>query len=160
MRLQIVAVGKLKAGPEQELFGRFSDRINKSGKPVHLIGPEVFEISEAKSSSVDARKSAEADLLLQKIDPTACVIVLDEHGKDMTSTDFSEFLVNERNGGTPSIVFAIGGPDGHGDAMLKRANRKIRFGSMTWPHQMVRVMLAEQIYRAITILSGHPYHRE
>ncbi len=89
----------------------------------------------------------------------AFLVALDEKGKAMDSKAFADFVAGRRDAGTHNLVFAIGGPDGHGDSLLDKAALRLAFGAMTWPHQLVRVMLAEQIYRAVTILSGHPYHR-
>jgi len=160
MRLQILAVGKMKAGPEQELFARYADRISKSGKALHLNGPDLVEISESRQSDAIARKADESSQLLQRADNDARIILLDEHGKDLTSVEFSSLIRAEQEAGIATLAFAIGGPDGHGEALTARAVRKIRLGAMTWPHQIARILLVEQLYRAITILSGHPYHRE
>ncbi|MDJ0615102.1 MAG: 23S rRNA (pseudouridine(1915)-N(3))-methyltransferase RlmH [Rhizobiaceae bacterium] len=159
MRLQILAVGKMKAGPDQELYARYADRISKSGKGLHLNGPELVEIPESRQSDVAGRKADEASLLLEKCDDGARIFMLDEHGKDLTSVEFSNLIRSEQESGTGTLAFAIGGPDGHGEALADKAVRKIRFGAMTWPHQIARILLAEQVYRAMTILSGHPYHR-
>jgi 23S rRNA (pseudouridine1915-N3)-methyltransferase len=90
----------------------------------------------------------------------AVLVALDEHGKAVDSRAFAEFLRKWRDGGTPEVVFAIGGADGHGAAILGRSDLELAFGAMTWPHQFARLMLAEQLYRAVTILTGHPYHRD
>jgi 23S rRNA (pseudouridine1915-N3)-methyltransferase len=145
MRLAILAVGRMKSGPERELYDRYADRISKSGKALHFMGPDLHEIVES---------------LVQLAGEGARIIVLDEKGKDLSSQEFSQLLKTEQDMGTTKLAFAIGGPDGHGDELKNVAVRKIRLGSMTWPHQIARILLAEQIYRGITILSGHPYHRE
>lgn len=160
MRLEILAVGRLKAGPEQELYNRYADRIFKAGKQLHFNGPNIHEITESRLQDTSSRKEDEAEQLLAKVGSDASLIVLDERGKDISSVQFAEILKTEQGEGTSALAFAIGGPDGHGEAIKTRAVKSIRFGSVTWPHQLARVMLAEQIYRAITILSGHPYHRE
>lgn len=160
MRLQILAVGKMKAGPEQDLYARYADRIAKAGRSLHLDGPDLVEISESRQQGVDERKNEEASQLVSRLDAGATLIMLDEHGKDFSSQQFSELMRGERDGGAGTLAFALGGPDGHGEAIRQAARRSIRFGSMTWPHQIARIMLVEQLYRGITILSGHPYHRE
>lgn len=160
MRLQILAVGKMKAGPEQDLYARYADRIAKAGRNLHLSGPDLIEISESRHQGVDERKNEEAQQLVSKLDAGAALIMLDEHGKDVSSSDFSALLRSQQESGAGTLAFALGGPDGHGEAIAAAAQRTIRFGSMTWPHQIARIMLVEQLYRAITILSGHPYHRE
>ena len=160
MRLQILAAGKMKAGPERELFARYADRIGKAGRSLHFDGPSVVEIPESKLQTARERKSEEAHQLLGKVDAGSAIILLDELGRDVSSKEFANLLAAYQNDGVGTLGFAIGGPDGLGDEFRARSNRTIRFGSMTWPHQFVRIMLAEQLYRAITILSGHPYHRE
>ena len=159
MRLQILAVGKMKAGPEQELYARYADRISKSGKALHLTGPDLIEIPESRQGDATARKADESNQLLQRAEGDARIILLDERGKDLTSVEFSKLIQSEQDAGTGTLAFAIGGPDGHGEEITSKSVRKIRLGAMTWPHQVARILLAEQIYRAITILSGHPYHR-
>ncbi|MEM9331031.1 MAG: 23S rRNA (pseudouridine(1915)-N(3))-methyltransferase RlmH [Pseudomonadota bacterium] len=160
MRLEVLAVGRLKTGPESELYDRFCERIVKSGKQLHLTGPHLTEIPEGKGSNVALRKQEESRQLLAKVEAGSKIILLDERGKDLTSQGFAELIRAQQEDGVRSLAFAIGGADGHGDDLKAQADRSIRFGSMTWPHQLVRIMLVEQIYRAITILSGHPYHRE
>lgn len=160
MRLAILAVGRMKAGPERELYDRYGDRISKSGKALHFMGPDLHEIVESRAQESQKRKSEEANQLIQAAGEGARIILLDEHGKDLSSQEFSQLLKNEQDMGTAKLAFAIGGPDGHGDELKNTSIRKIRLGSMTWPHQIARILLVEQIYRGITILSGHPYHRE
>ncbi|MEM7289275.1 MAG: 23S rRNA (pseudouridine(1915)-N(3))-methyltransferase RlmH [Pseudomonadota bacterium] len=160
MRLQILAVGKMKAGPDNELYARYADRIKKSGKVLGLNGPDLVEISESRKSNAQLRKAEEASSLGDRIFSGATIVLLDERGGDLSSGQFAEFLSSQQDKGSPALAFVIGGPDGHGQEIANRANKKIRLGAMTWPHQLARVMLAEQLYRAITILSGHPYHRE
>jgi len=150
----------MKSGPERELFERYSDRISKSGKALHLHGPELFEITESRAQETLKRKQEEAQNLLDAAGSSPRIILLDEFGKDIDSRGFSELILDEQQVGTGTLSFAIGGPDGHGDLVKQASIRKIRFGAMTWPHQIARILLAEQIYRAITILSGHPYHRD
>lgn len=150
----------MKSGPEQELYNRYSDRISKSGKGLHFMGPDLHEIVESRAQELHKRKSEEAEQLIKTAGEGSRIILLDENGKDFSSQQFSQLLKDEQDMGTAKLAFAIGGPDGHGDALKALAVRKIRLGSMTWPHQIARILLAEQIYRGITILSGHPYHRE
>ena len=97
--------------------------------------------------------------LLADLPPGALLIALDERGDSPTSERFAEMLGEARDRGTPNTVLMIGGPDGHGQELLSRAGHRISFGRLTWPHQIVRILAAEQVYRAVTILSGHPYHR-
>lgn len=149
----------MKAGPEQELYARYADRISKTGKPLHFNGPDLIEISESRHSDASARKADESSQLLLKADDAARILLLDERGKDLTSVEFSKLIQSEQEAGTGTLAFAIGGPDGHGEEITSKAVRKIRLGAMTWPHQIARILLVEQMYRAITIVSGHPYHR-
>ena len=160
MQISILAIGRLKAGPEQELYDRFADRIRKSGKSLHISDLTLTEITESKSPDKSRRMKDEADLLLSAAGEGAQIILLDERGKDVSSRDFADLLMKYRDDGANRLCFAIGGPDGHGEAIKQGSVRSIRLGSMTWPHQIVRILLVEQIYRAITILSGHPYHRD
>jgi len=160
MRLQILSVGKMKAGPEQELYDRYASRTEKLGRSLHLTGPDLIELSESRLPDARLRKSEEATQLIQKSGSDTRIVVLDEVGKDISSAGFADLIQSEQEAGTRTLGFAIGGPDGHGPEIVGVAVRKVRFGAMTWPHQIVRIMLAEQIYRACTILLRHPYHRE
>ena len=160
MRLEVLAVGRMKSGPERDLYERYKERIAKSGRALHLTGPHLTEISESRAGNPAARKQDEAHQLIACANVNTCLILLDEKGRDFSSRQFADFIQTEQHNGTSSISFAIGGPDGHGDAMKGKARQSVRLGAMTWPHQFARVMLLEQLYRAITILSGHPYHRE
>ncbi len=114
MRLTILAVGRMKAGPERELYDRYSDRISKSGKALHFMGLDLHEIVESRAQDVQKRKSEEASQLLQTVGDGARIIVLDEKGKDLYSQEFSQLLQAEQDMGTTKLAFAIGGPDGHG----------------------------------------------
>ena len=160
MKISILAVGKLKAGPEQQLFEKYERRSAAAGKALNIKSIQTIEIPEARSNSSATRKSVEASELCSRAPDKSRVVVFDERGKEFSSQQFADFLQNELDNGTQSLCFAIGGPDGHGEELLNEAVLKVRFGSMTWPHQIARILLAEQLYRAITILSNHPYHRE
>jgi 23S rRNA (pseudouridine1915-N3)-methyltransferase len=120
----------------------------------------VREFPESRAGSAERRKTEEAQTLLGACSERAVLVALDEHGRGIDSRGFAERLGKWRDGGTPEVVFAIGGADGHGPAILDRSSLRLAFGAMTWPHQLVRLMLAEQLYRAVTILTGHPYHRD
>ena len=160
MKLQILAVGKMKSGPERDLYGRYADRIAKAGRALHLDGPDLIEITESQKADASQRKSEEADELLTRTKAGTRIILLDEDGKSFSSEEFAKLLRREQEAGSQSLGFAIGGADGHGEALQQACVQKISFGKMTWPHQIARILLVEQLYRAITILSGHPYHRE
>jgi len=160
MKLMILAVGRMKVGPEKELYAKYADRISKAGKGLHLTGPDLAELSESRFENAERRKTDEAEQLLASAGNDTRIIVLDEKGKNLSSREFSELLRSEQEMGTQTLAFALGGPDGHGELLISASVRKISFGSMTWPHQLARILLVEQLYRAITILSGHPYHRD
>jgi 23S rRNA (pseudouridine1915-N3)-methyltransferase len=159
MLITIAAVGKLKAGPERQLFQRFSDRAAAAGRKLGLKF-SLRELPESRAGSAAARKAQEASAMLAAVAPGAVLVALGEAGKSIDSRAFAEQLAKWRDGGTAEIVLAIGGADGHGPELIDRAALSLAFGAMTWPHQLVRLMLAEQLYRAVTILSGHPYHRD
>lgn len=159
MRVSIFAVGRLKAGPERDLADRYLDRFAKAGPAMGLELGKVIEIAESKAQNAATRKREEAGALERRLNETTQLILLDERGKSLGSEEFARLLGNLRDSGRRDLIFAIGGPDGHDPAVAQHAGTMLSFGKMTWPHQMVRVMLAEQLYRAVTILSGHPYHR-
>jgi 23S rRNA (pseudouridine1915-N3)-methyltransferase len=159
MLLAVHAVGRMKAGPEQELAGRFFDRLSKSGPTIGFEFSGVVEIVEGRAQSMDERRRDEAVRLRAGFARDAAVIVLDERGRNLSSQDFATRIADLRDGGRRAVAFVIGGPDGLDSALRNQAELAVSFGQATWPHQLVRVMLAEQLYRAVTILSGHPYHR-
>jgi 23S rRNA (pseudouridine1915-N3)-methyltransferase len=159
MRLSLLAIGKMKKGPETDLLERYLDRAEKAGKQLGISSVAMIEHSESRAASVELRKGEEAKLLIGAAKPGAFIIALDEHGKDIGSADLAELARGNMENAVPEMAFVIGGPDGHGQEILQSANLVLRMGKMTWPHQLARVMLAEQLYRSITILSGHPYHR-
>ncbi len=157
MRIDILAVGRMKAGPERELVSRYLDRAIATGRPLGLSGFVVHEASESRASSADARKAEEARAL-QPIEG-AVRVVLDERGAAPTSEAFADQIAKWRDAGKSAIAFVIGGADGLDHEFMAGADLRLGFSALTWPHQLVRIMLAEQLYRATTILSGHPYHR-
>ncbi|MGB3501823.1 MAG: 23S rRNA (pseudouridine(1915)-N(3))-methyltransferase RlmH [Mesorhizobium sp.] len=158
MRVGIFAVGRMKAGPERELSARYLDRFAKAGPALGLDYSGLTEITESRAQTADLRKQEEGRALLQAADGAA-LILLDETGKNLSSAEFAQKLADIRDRGAKSALLAIGGADGHDPALKAQATLVLSFGAATWPHQMVRIMLAEQLYRAATILSGHPYHR-
>ena len=149
----------MKQGPERELVSRYLDRAKAAGKPLALTGFDVSEFAESRAATADGRKADEATTLRAAL-PEGIVILLDEHGKTMPSAAFSHQLARWRDDGRQAVSFVIGGADGLDPAFVKSADLTLSFSPLTWPHQLVRIMLAEQLYRATTILSGHPYHRE
>ncbi len=159
MKLILGAVGRLKAGSERDLAGRYLERARAATRPLGLSGPEVRELEESRARRPEDRKAEEAKSLLALLAPGAKVIALDERGASITSEKFAQAISKARDDGAPALALLIGGPDGLDETLRARADLTIAFGAMTWPHQLVRVMAAEQIYRAVTILAGHPYHR-
>ncbi len=160
MKLTIAAVGRMKAGAERQLVDRYLDRSRNAGRGVGIGEIAVIEIAEGRQGSAAGRKAHEAAQIKARIAESAIVVALDEHGKGVKSADFAKSLGRWRDDGHKELVFVVGGADGLDGEVLARADRVLAFGAMTWPHQLVRILLAEQIYRAITIMSGHPYHRE
>jgi 23S rRNA (pseudouridine1915-N3)-methyltransferase len=159
MRLIIAAIGRLKDGPDRELVDRYIKRLEQAGRTLRFTPVDVIELPEARGDNVDTRKADEASRLIAKLAGVEYVVAMDEHGRSLTSPTFAELLAKKRDAGTGSLAFVIGGPDGHGPALLARADYKLTLSPMTLPHSLARIVLAEQLYRATTILSGHPYHR-
>ncbi len=159
MDLSILAIGRMKSGPEQELFETYLKRSQKSGRQLGFGGPHILQFAESRAKTTQMRKKEEAETLLSAAG-SGFVIALDENGKDISSPDFAAILRQQADNGEKQLSIAIGGPDGHGSELMQRANLTLRLGKMTWPHQIARILLAEQVYRAMTILSGHPYHRQ
>jgi 23S rRNA (pseudouridine1915-N3)-methyltransferase len=159
MRIAVHAVGRMKAGPESELADRFFDRFSKSGPAVGLYFSGVTEIQEGRAQTAVERQRAEAASLETVLGSGTALFLLDERGRDLPSEDIAARIAALRDSGRKSLLIAIGGPDGHDESLRRSATLTLAFGKQTWPHQIVRVMLAEQLYRVATILSGHPYHR-
>jgi len=159
VRISLFAVGRLKSGPEKELAERYFDRFAKAGPAIGLELAKINEINESRASNAETRKREEAAHLDKLLGDGAVLVLLDERGKALDSPAFADLLGGIRDSGKRDLVIAIGGPDGLDPDLNGRAAHQICLGKMTWPHQMVRVMIAEQLYRAVTILSGHPYHR-
>lgn len=153
MQVLISAIGKLnKNSPEQSLI---DDYVKKTRWPV-----VIKESENKKNLSGEALKEAEGQLLLKTLPAGAKVVVLDEHGEELSSRELAQRVSCWRDHGAQHIAFLIGGADGHATATKQRADLQLSFGRMTMPHMLVRVVLAEQIYRIKTILDGHPYHRD
>lgn len=159
MKLHILAIGRLKAGPELALFDDYLKRARGLGRPLGVTGVETRDFPESKLPDAKGRMAAEAALLAGATPDPSFRIVLDERGKALASDDFALIFQRHLDHGTPCLAFLIGGPDGHAPAIREKAGLLLSFGPMTWPHRLARVMLAEQIYRAVTILVKHPYHR-
>jgi 23S rRNA (pseudouridine1915-N3)-methyltransferase len=159
MRLLILAVGHARGTSEGALCDDFIERATRMGRNMGFTSIALEEVSVSKARETKARMDDEAQRLAVRVPDGAHVILLDAKGKGMTSEDFSETLGLLRDAGTRDMAFVIGGPDGLVPLPGIRAGRSLAFGPQTWPHLMVRAMLSEQIYRALTILAGHPYHR-
>lgn len=155
MRLTIVAVGRLRGGPEAELVADYLARFDRAGRPFGLGPSRVVEVEDRKG----AGSTAEAALLAAALPKGAVLVALDERGQAMGSPDFAAMLRRLADAGTRDLALAIGGADGLGSEFRDRADYLVSLGRMVWPHMLVRVMLAEQLYRAATILAGGPYHR-
>ncbi len=159
MRIIIAAVGKLKSGPETELADRYAKRATQTGRALGLKAIEVIEIRESRADEAAKRMLEEAIAIANVIPPGAAVVLLDIKGENRDSDQLAAQLSAWRANDSPAVVFIIGGADGFAPSLRDKANLRLSFGAATWPHQLVRVMLLEQIYRATTILTGHPYHR-
>jgi 23S rRNA (pseudouridine1915-N3)-methyltransferase len=159
MRLVVISIGRLKQGPERALAERYRERFDDIGRKLGFRGLEIHEIPESRARDAATRMSEEAAAISAAMPEKSALVALDERGKSVDSATFAQQLGHWRDEGIANTIFAIGGADGLSPDLQRKAKLRIAFGSATWPHQMVRVMLLEQIYRAATILAGHPYHR-
>ncbi len=159
MRIVVAAVGRLKQGPERDLSERYRKRAADAGRGVGFRGVEIIEIRESKAREGDKRVLEELIALATVIPEGAVTIVLDERGENLDSLALTREIMRWRDAGRPVAVFVIGGADGLAASLRERADLRLAFGAATWPHQLVRIMLLEQVYRAATLLAGHPYHR-
>jgi 23S rRNA (pseudouridine1915-N3)-methyltransferase len=155
----IIAIGRLKQGPERELGERYRERFDDIGRKLGFRGLDIHEIPESRARDAAARIAEEAAAMSALIPDKSSIVAFDERGEAIDSPAFARHLGRWRDESVPSAVFLIGGPDGLSPELRRKAKLSVAYGKATWPHQMVRVMLLEQIYRAATILSGHPYHR-
>lgn len=156
MRILIAAVGRLRDGPEAALTADYVARAAAAGRQLGFRGVDLAEV-EGKPAG-DQR--AEASALYRATPDDARKVLLDERGAEWTSRQLAEKLARWRDDGLACATFWIGGADGASQSLKDQADEKLAFGRQTWPHRLVRVMIAEQIYRAVTILSGNPYHRD
>jgi 23S rRNA (pseudouridine1915-N3)-methyltransferase len=159
MRLVVIAVGRLKQGPERELAERYRGRFEDVGRKLGFRGLDVLEISESRRADTATRMAEEAAAIENLIPEKSVVIALDERGDNLESTILADKLALWRDDSVPAVAFVVGGADGLMPDFRRKAKLRLAFGKATWPHQIVRILLLEQIYRAGTILSGHPYHR-
>ena len=158
MRLSLLAVGRLKNGPERELVDRYRQRIDAMGRALGMAGLDIVELPESRARREEDRRAEEAAALLDRAG-SSWLVVFDEHGRSPTSEAFAERIRTWRDEGCPGLACVIGGPDGLDPEVLRRARLVVSFGALTMPHQIVRALVAEQVYRALTIIAGHPYHR-
>ena len=156
MKLQISSIGRWSNGPEKGVYDHYAARIDKTGRSIGIGPLTLKEITFKKP----ADRTIEADALLDSLSPDAFVLALDEKGKSASSDVIANLIGEQRDLGRSNFAVLIGGADGHGPAIKQKSDRLLSLGAMTWPHLLVRGLMAEQFYRAITILSGHPYHRE
>lgn len=159
MRILVAAVGRLKQGPERELAERYHKRAAQAGRSIGLQPIDIVEIRESRARDA-ARRMMEESIAIANVVPAHAVsVILDARGESLSSASLAGRLQGWRAEQVPALAVIIGGHDGLAPSLREKAGLAIAFGATTWPHQLVRVMLLEQIYRAITILTGHPYHR-
>ena len=159
MKITVCAVGRLSAGPSLTLVEMYADRVRALGRTAGVSDFSIREVEAPKGLSGSARQEKESAALMAAAPEGGLRIALDAHGKALSSEDFAARLGAYRDDGARNLAFFIGGADGHARDLLDKADLKIAFGPATWPHMLVRAMLCEQLYRAITIMTGHPYHR-
>lgn len=155
MRVHLCAVGRLRSGPERDLVADYVQRFDRTGRALGLGPFAEHEVEDRRGGGM----AAEAELLARAVPQGALLAVLDERGRVMSSPEFADQLAKWRDGGRQDVAFVIGGADGIAPDLRDRADFALSFGRMVWPHMLVRAMLAEQLYRAASILSGAPYHR-
>ena len=156
MRLHLIAVGRQKAGPERALTEDYLKRFERTGRVLGLGPVELREIDDRKGGGM----ASEAALISRAVPEGAILCVLDERGVVESSPRFAQRLAEWRDRGVGDLALVIGGADGLDPGLRERADFALSFGAMVWPHMLVRVMLAEQLYRAASILAGSPYHRD
>jgi len=160
MKISLIVIGRLKSGPETELFQKYFDRAKKSGAQIGLDFGKVSEFPESRQDTADLRKKEEAEKILGALAPGNVLICLDERGDNLSSQKLSASIMSLRDDGVSEICFVIGGPDGLSAELRQKSRLNIAFGKLTYPHMIMRILLVEQLYRSITIATGHPYHRE
>ncbi len=159
MKIALVAVGRMKAGPERDLAERYRERVEPLARQLGFGPWETVELAEDRARSESARREAEAAAIMARVTGGE-LVVFDERGRTSTSVAFAEQLGTWRDAGRPKVSLVIGGPDGLDASCRERASLCLSFGRLTMPHQIVRILVVEQLYRAMTILARHPYHRE
>jgi len=158
MRVIVAAVGRLKQGPERDLAGAYIERADALGRSLGLHRIEIVEIRESRARDPERRRTEESIAIANILPEEAVVIVLDQAGENIDSPALAALLQKCREENRAALCFVIGGADGITQSLRGRARRMLAFGAATWPHQLVRIMLLEQLYRAATILARHPYH--
>ena len=159
MRIRVGAVGRLKPGPERQLADAYFERAGALGRSAGITGIAVAEIPESRAATAELRMADEAVRLRAGVPDDAMTVALDGRGQDITSDELAALIGRWRDTGTATVAFFIGGPDGLAPELKSAACCRLAFGRMTWPHRLVRIMLLEQVYRSVTILVNHPYHR-
>jgi 23S rRNA (pseudouridine1915-N3)-methyltransferase len=159
MRIVIAAVGRMKQGPERDLAAAYRKRAEAIGRNFGLREIEIVEIRESRAHDAERRRIEESIAIANVIPERAIVALLDEKGDNLDSAAFAALLRKWREQNPPAVCFLIGGPDGLAPSLRERARLRLALGAATWPHQLVRIMMLEHLYRAGTILAGHPYHR-
>src|ERR1700742_3071392 len=159
MRLIVIAVGRMKAGPERELAERYRKRFDEIGRKLGFRGLDIREIPESRAREAQTRIAEEAAAITVLVPESSVLVTLDERGDNIDSVGLARHLALFRDRSIANTVFVIGGADGLSPDLQAKQKLGLAFGTATWPHQLVRVMLLEQLYRAMTILAGHPYHR-
>ena len=159
MKLVVIAVGRLKSGPERELCERYAERFRVIAKAIGVSAFQILELAESGSRRAEDRMQDEAERIAAAIPAGATLMVFDERGRSPASEAFADMLRKQREAGVPALALVIGGPDGLHVSLRDKATSILSFGQMTMPHQIVRALAFEQLYRAATILTGHPYHR-
>jgi 23S rRNA (pseudouridine1915-N3)-methyltransferase len=159
MRVIVITIGRLKQGPERELAETYRKRAQATGRALGLREIEIVEIRESRAGDAERRRVEESIAIANVIPERAVTVILDERGKSLDSAALAALLREWRAAEPPAVCFVIGGADGLAASLRERAKLKLAFGAATWPHQLVRIMLLEQLYRAASIIAGHPYHR-
>ncbi len=158
MRALLLAVGRMKNGPERQLAQRYGERVGVAGKSVGVTGLDTIELPESRASEPAQRQAEEAEALLAKLPDKFALIVFDERGKSIDSPSFARMIGSTIDAARRPVII-IGGADGLDESVREKADHVVSFGKLTMPHQIVRILVLEQLYRAVTILSGHPYHK-
>ncbi len=154
MKISIISIGKFENSPHKQVFETYIKRLKWK------VELKELDLKNSQNFSVPKIKEGEGALILKALKPSSKLIVLDEDGKQFSSVAFAKMISDFAVAGDSDLSFVIGGSDGLSEEVLQKSNLKISFGKMTFPHLMVRAILAEQLYRAQSIIAGHPYHRE